>query len=87
MSIRGDAKVLGISDSYLSRLLSGKRRWTADLYEKYVQLQISHSTHQIGNFFGSTFAQQPPILATKFLGPLLGQQISGEATNDACLPI
>ena len=45
MSIRGDAKVLGISDYYLSRLLSGKRRWTPDLYEKYVQLQISHSTH------------------------------------------
>ena len=83
MSIRSDAKVLGISDSYLSRLLSGKRRWTPELYEKYLQLQLSHAMPQIGNF-GSTFAAKPPILATKFLGPLLGQQIAGEATNDAC---
>ena len=58
MSIRGDAKVLGISDSYLSRLLSGKRRWTPELYENYLQLQI-------GNF-GSTLNRNLPKISYKF---------------------
>ena len=73
MSIRGDAKVLGISDSYLSRLLSGKRRWTPELYEKYLQLQLSQSLPQIGNF-GSTFTENPPNLATNSAAILLAKE-------------
>jgi len=66
MSIRGDAKALGISDSFLSRLLSGKRRWTPELYEKYLQLQL-------GNF-GSTFTENPPNLATNSAAILLAKK-------------
>jgi len=73
MSIRSDAKVLGISNSYLSRLLSGKRRWTPDLFEKYLQLQLSQSLPQIGNF-GSTFTENPPILATNSAANLLAKE-------------
>ena len=62
MSIRSDAKQLGISDSYLCRLLSGKRRWTPELYEKYLQLQLSQSLPQIGNFGSTNYGD----LATKY---------------------
>ncbi len=39
-SIRAVAKEMGISHPYLSRLLSGQRQWTPELYEKYNQLQL-----------------------------------------------
>ena len=47
MSIRSDAKVLGISHSQLSRMLSGKRQWTPELYGKYQQLQIGTTPPEI----------------------------------------
>ncbi len=39
-SLRAVAKELGISHTYLSRLLNGQRQWTPELYEKYNQLQL-----------------------------------------------
>ncbi len=39
-SMRTIAKEMGISHPYLSRLLSGQRQWTPELYEKYNQLQL-----------------------------------------------
>ena len=47
MSIRSDAKVLGISHTQLSRLLSGQRQWPSELYEKYLQLQWHHLVPEI----------------------------------------
>ena len=38
MSLRKMAKVLGISPTYLSLLLNGKRPWRGDLKERYEEL-------------------------------------------------
>ena len=37
-SIRAIAKELGISHSYLSYMVNGKRPWSPDLYNRYQQL-------------------------------------------------
>ena len=38
MSLRKQAKILGITPAYLSMLVNGKRRWQPDLYERYCEL-------------------------------------------------
>ena len=38
MSLRKIAKILGISPTYLSLLLNGKRPWRGDLKERYEEL-------------------------------------------------
>ena len=38
MTLRTMAKILGISPSYLSLLINGKRRWRGDLKERYETL-------------------------------------------------
>ena len=69
MSIRSDAKELGISHSQLSRMLSGKRQWTPGLYEKYLQLQT-----------GTTAPENPLVLAIKtLLNWLDTQEVTGSS--------
>ena len=63
MSMRSDAKELGISHSQLSRMLSGQRQWTSELYEKYLQLQWHNVVPEI-----------PLETATKFLSLLTSNQ-------------
>ena len=38
MSLRKVARILGISPTYLSLLLNGKRPWTGNLKERYEEL-------------------------------------------------
>ena len=38
MSLRKQAKILGISPTYLSLLLNGKRPWLGNLKERYLEL-------------------------------------------------
>jgi len=38
MSLRKTAKILGISPTYLSLLLNGKRPWRGNLKERYLEL-------------------------------------------------
>ena len=38
MTLRAMAKILGISPAYLSLLVNGKRKWQADLEERYETL-------------------------------------------------
>ena len=38
MSLRKTAKILGISPTYLSLLLNGKRPWRGNLKERYEEL-------------------------------------------------
>ena len=38
MSLRQDAKILGIAPSYLSMMVNGKRPWKPDIRERYDQL-------------------------------------------------
>ena len=38
MSLRQQAKILGIAPSYLSMMLSGKRPWKPEIKERYEQL-------------------------------------------------
>ena len=50
MTLRAMAKVLGISLAYLSLLLNGKRKWRADLRERYDELvnTFVNSTNRAG---------------------------------------
>ena len=38
MSLRKQAKILGISHSYLSMMVNGKRPWNAEICERYEEL-------------------------------------------------
>ena len=38
MSLRKQAKILGIAPSYLSMLVNGKRKWPDDLRYRYLEL-------------------------------------------------
>ena len=53
MTIRTMAKILGISPSYLSLLINGKRRWRGDLKERYETLVNTFVNREAsGNTFG-----------------------------------
>ena len=49
MSLRQQAKILGISPAHLSRMVNGVRPWNSELKERYEQL--------VGNTFGNTLAK------------------------------
>ena len=53
MSLRKQAKILGISPTYLSLLLNGKRPWRGYLRERYLEL--------VNTFVNTT----PPVQGTK----------------------
>ena len=53
MSLRKQAKILGISPTYLSLLLNGKRPWRGNLRERYLEL--------VNTFVNTT----PPLQGTK----------------------
>ena len=53
MSLRKIALILGISPTYLSLLLNGKRPWRGNLKERYLEL--------VNTFVNST----PPVQGTK----------------------
>jgi len=61
-SIRAIAKELGISHSYLSYLVNGKRPWSPDLYNRYQQLVTTPP---------SVVTTSQPNLNTKTRDPLL----------------
>ena len=46
MSLRKQARILGISHTYLSLLLTGKWKWSADLKERYEELVTTFVTTQ-----------------------------------------
>ena len=50
MSLRQQAKILGIAPSYLSMMLSGKRPWKPEIKERYEQLvnTFVNTTHFVG---------------------------------------
>ena len=48
MSLRQQAKILGVNAGHLSRMISGKRPWNEDVYNRYPKL--------VGNTSGNTFA-------------------------------
>ena len=50
MTLRAMAKILGISPSYLSLLVNGKRKWSGDLKERYNELvnTFVNSTNRAG---------------------------------------
>ena len=53
MTIRTMAKILGISPSYLSLLINGKRKWRGDLRERYETLVNTFVNRGAsGNTFG-----------------------------------
>ena len=48
MSLRQQAKILGIAPSYLSMMVNGKRPWKPEIKDRYDQLvnSISKSVHK-----------------------------------------
>ena len=71
MSVRGDAKVLYISHTYLSRLLNGRRQWTCDLYKRYQilllqkreEMKLGTRANKMQSGFGDRIVEE---LATKY---------------------
>lgn len=49
MSLRKQAKILGISPPYLSLLLNGKRPWRGNLKERYEELVNTFANTQEAN--------------------------------------
>ena len=74
MSIRQQAKILGIAPSYLSMLLNGKRPWDPAIKERYDELLKKYCQHffkinrpdtggrkkQLFSFGGSARESNPP---------------------------
>ena len=73
-SIRAIAKELGISHSYLSYMVNGKRPWSPDLYNRYQQLVTTPP---------SVVTTSQPNLNTKTRDPLLD---TGEVTGGSPVP-
>ena len=64
MSLRKQAKILGISPTYLSLLLNGKRQWTENLNERYLELVntfVNTSTSQQRNLVVPRKGFEPPL--------------------------
>ena len=53
MSLRKQAKILGISPAYLSRMVNGKRPWNPEIRQRYEEL-VSATVSKFGNTFGNT---------------------------------
>ncbi len=53
MSLRKQAKILGISPAYLSRMVNGKRPCNPDIRQRYEEL-VSATVPKFGNTFGNT---------------------------------
>ena len=57
MSLRKQAKILGISPTYLSLLLNGKRPWQGNLKERYLELVntfVNREENQLNNIINKT---------------------------------
>ena len=55
MSLRQQAKILGIAPSYLSMMKNGKRPWKPDILERYRELSANYD-----NKFVNTFVNTNP---------------------------
>ena len=68
MSLRQEAKILGIAPSYLSMMVNGKRPWKPDIRERYDQLGNSfvNSTNRAGEkIVVPRKGLEPPLLFGK----------------------
>ena len=68
MTLRAMAKILGISPAYLSLLVNGKRKWQADLKERYDELvnTFVNSTNRAGEkIVVPRKGLEPPLLFRK----------------------
>ena len=66
MSLRQEAKILGIAPSYLSMMVNGKRPWKPGIKERYDQLVNSGFMPEQGQSV-NTFVNTPKI-ATQLRG-------------------
>ena len=66
MSLRQQAKILGIAPSYLSMMVNGKRPWKPEIRERYDQLVNSGFMPEQGQSV-NTFVNTPKI-ATQLRG-------------------
>ena len=57
MSLRQIAKEMGISITYLSLMVNGKRKWRSDLYQHYTQL-VNTSGEVVNTFRHEKVASQ-----------------------------
>ena len=72
MSLRKQAKILGVSPAHLSRMVNGIRPWNAEIRTRYEELvgNTFGNTQQFGNTSASNHEHAPcthntPDLATK----------------------
>ena len=57
MSLRKQAQILEVNAGYLSRMVSGKRPWNAEIKTRYEALvgNTSGNTNDIGNTYGANY--------------------------------
>ena len=77
MSLRKQAKILGIAPSYLSMLVNGKRKWPDDLRYRYSELVNSVVNTEGQKTYKNTGAQEgirtpTPDKGKRILSSLLG---------------
>ena len=77
MSLRKQARILGIAPSYLSMLVNGKRKWPDDLRYRYEELVNSVVNTNGQKTYGITGAQEgirtpTPDKGKRILSSLLG---------------
>ena len=80
MSLRKEAKILGVHHSTLSRMISGKRPWNQELKERYEAL--------VGTTFGTTMVTSSNNKSVGMGGDtrLLGVNISNGGAEEARTP-
>ena len=69
MSLRQQAKILGVSHSLLSKCLNGKRRWNPELKERYEHLVTTMVTKSgTGDSFAFPIPSTPNTHNTAYTG-------------------
>ena len=69
MSLRQQAKILGVSHSLLSKCLNGKRRWNPELKERYEHLVTTMVTKSgTGDSFAFPILSAPNSHNTPYTG-------------------
>ena len=69
MSLRKTAKAMGISPTYLSLLVNGKRPWRQDLYDRYVKAGGRVvNTSKLSVYKGGAGGERPPPQGGEVVG-------------------
>ena len=78
MSLRQQAKILGVNAGHLSRMINGKRPWNEDVKSRYEML--------VGNTFGNTRDATNLELADRFAKVFQSPSRIAEVISSTLIP-